>query len=135
MNQDHCPDTVLAHLIILLQYDWPLQENLFMAVIRRIQQQRSFTYNNFFSYVFVVDILEEFAFLDTPEGAKISLDILSVSTKQIAQQRTVTRGVNKGVKEDFRSSLEKQVGRLQESCSKIIRTFLQEERAVFLQHV
>ncbi|KAK7114581.1 integrator complex subunit 10-like [Littorina saxatilis] len=135
MCSDHCPDVVLAHLIILLQYDWPQQEHLFSAIIRRIQQQGSFTYNMFFSYIFVVDMLEEFAYLDTVEGGRISLDILPVSTKQLAQQRTMTRGVNKGVKEDFRAALEKQVGRLQETCPKIIRNFLRDERTVFLQHI
>ena len=52
MTSDHCPDVVLAHLIILLQYDWPQQEHIFMEIIRRIQQQGSFTYNMFFSYIF-----------------------------------------------------------------------------------
>nr|KAG5687252.1 hypothetical protein BaRGS_016427 [Batillaria attramentaria] len=135
MYSTHCTDTVLAHLIILLQYDWPQQENLFCSIIRRIQRQGTFTYNMFFSYIFVTDILEEFAFLDTAEGGRINLDILPVSTKALAQQRTVTRGVNKGVKEDFRAALEKQVGRLQEPCQRIIRKFLKDERTVFLQHM
>ena len=52
MDSDHCSDVVLAHLLILLQYDWPQQEQIFMAIIRRIQQQGSFTYNMFFSYIF-----------------------------------------------------------------------------------
>ncbi|PVD20529.1 hypothetical protein C0Q70_18685 [Pomacea canaliculata] len=135
MYSTHCSDAVLAHLIILLQNDWPQQESLFLNVIKHIQRQGSFTYNMFFSYVFVVDILEEFAFLDTAEGGRINLDILPTSTKTLAQQRTVTRGVNKGVKEDFRAALEKQVGRLQEPCQRIIRKFLREERTAFLQNM
>ncbi|XP_076449243.1 integrator complex subunit 10-like [Babylonia areolata] len=135
MRSGQSSDVTLAHLMTLLQYDWPQQEPLFLRIVRHIQQQGSFTYNMFFSYIFIVDILEEFAFLDTVEGGGVNLDILPVSTKQLAQQRTVTRGVNKGVKEDFKAALEKQVGRLQEPCSKIIRMFLRDEKAVFLQNI
>ncbi|KAL8594282.1 hypothetical protein ACOMHN_000984 [Nucella lapillus] len=135
-SSGQCGDVVLAHLIILLQYDWPRHEAFFSShIVRRIQQQGSFTYNMFFSYIVLVDILEEFAFLDTSEGGGVSLDILPVSTKLLAQQRTVTRGVNKGVKEDFKAALEKQVGSLQEPCSRVVCTFLRDEKAVFLQNV
>jgi integrator complex subunit 10 len=39
----------------------------------------------------------------------------------------VTRGVNKGVKEDFKVALEKQVSRCNENIESIIRSFLAEE--------
>ncbi|XP_059177730.1 integrator complex subunit 10-like [Physella acuta] len=128
MNSPQRTDSILAHLIILLQFDWPKQESLFCQVITAIQKQGSFTYNTFFSYVHQVDILEEFAFLDTVEGGKVNLDIMPISTKAIAQQRTVTRGVNKGVKEDFKATLEKQVGSMMEPSHVLIRRFLKEER-------
>lgn len=40
----------------------------------------------------------------------------------------MTRGVNKGAKEDFRASMEKQVSRSEENIEVILRTFLEEER-------
>ena len=40
----------------------------------------------------------------------------------------MTRGVNKGAKEDLRSSMEKQVSRNEENIEVILRTFLEEER-------
>lgn len=58
MYSTHCSDAVLAHLIILLQNDWPQQESLFLAVIKHIQRQGSFTYNMFFSYVFGILYLD-----------------------------------------------------------------------------
>ncbi|CAL1538493.1 unnamed protein product [Lymnaea stagnalis] len=134
MMSPHRTDSTLAHLIILLQFDWPKQEALFCEVIATIQKQASFTYNAFFSYVHQVDILEEFAFLDTPEGGKVNLDIMPNSTKALAQQRTVTRGVNKGVKEDFKATLEKQVGSVMEASHVLIRRFLKEERAEILSN-
>ena len=45
----------------------------------------------------------------------------------------MTRGVNKGVKEDFKAALEKQVGRVLESSDILIRRFLQDEREELLK--
>ena len=49
------------------------------------------------------------------------------------RQRTVTRGVNKGVIEDFKVTLEKQIKRCNESVEKIIRKFLTNEREFLLE--
>lgn len=40
----------------------------------------------------------------------------------------MTRGVNKGAKEDFRSAMEKQVSRSEENIDALLRTFLEDER-------
>ncbi|XP_078325971.1 integrator complex subunit 10-like isoform X2 [Crassostrea virginica] len=126
-------DTSLGHMVVLLQYDWPKSEALFFEVLKKIKQQNSLVYNMFFNYIINVDILEEFAFLKTVEGGKVNLDILPTSTKIIAQQRTVTRGVNKGVKEDFKLTMVKQVSRSEEPVEKLIRTFLTNERISILK--
>lgn len=49
------------------------------------------------------------------------------------RQRTVTRGVNKGVKEDFKLTMVKQVSRSEEPVEKLIRTFLTNERISILK--
>ncbi|KAJ8316269.1 hypothetical protein KUTeg_006283, partial [Tegillarca granosa] len=77
-------DDALGHMIVLLQYDWPKQGSVFLEATKKIQTQGSFTYNLFFNYVVNIDILEEFAFLKTPDGGKVNLDILPCSTKLIA---------------------------------------------------
>ncbi|XP_061165472.1 integrator complex subunit 10-like [Saccostrea echinata] len=126
-------DTSLGHMVVLLQYDWPKSEALFYEVLKKVILQNSLVYNQFFNYVINVDILEEFAFLKTSEGGKVNLDILPTSVKVISQQRTVTRGVNKGVKEDFKQTMVKQVGRSEEPVEKLIRTFLTNERISILK--
>lgn len=126
-------DTSLGHMIVLLQYDWPKHESLLVEVIDKIRRQGSFTYGLFFNYVINIDILEEFAYIKTQEGGKVNLDILPTSTKMITQSRTVTRGVNKGVKEDFKTTMEKQVARCGENMEHLIRLFLKEERNVLQQ--
>ncbi|KAI0239978.1 Integrator complex subunit 10 [Lamellibrachia satsuma] len=128
-------DMSLGHMIVLLQYDWPRYEDLFGDCLNKIRKQGSFTYNIFFNYVINIDILEEFAYLKTLEGGKVNLDILPISTKTLAQSRTVTRGVIKGVKEDFKVTLEKQVARCNESMEQVIRQFLVDERIILQQNL
>ncbi|GAB1599455.1 integrator complex subunit 10-like [Argonauta hians] len=125
-------DTALGHMIVLLQYDWPKNYAAFAKAVHFIQSRGSFTYNIFFNYVINIDILEEFAFIKTAEGGKVSLDILPISTKAIAQQRTVTRGVNKVVKEDFRATMERQISRSNEVTERVIYQFLTEEKSLIL---
>ena len=126
-------DMSLGHLIILLQFDWPKYESLFTDVVEKIKRQGSFVYSLFFNYVINIDILEEFTYIKTPEGGKVSLDILPTSAKLIAESRTVTRGVNKGVKEDFKIAMERQVARSHEGVETVIRQFLLEERQAIQQ--
>ncbi|KAK2167400.1 hypothetical protein LSH36_28g03070 [Paralvinella palmiformis] len=128
-------DMSLGHMIVLMQYDWSKYEQLFCEVLHKIHQQGHFTYNLFFNYVINIDILEEFAYLKIHEGGRINLDILPTSTKQIVQTRTVTRGVNKGVKQDFQAALEKQVIRSEENIENIIRHFFVDERDLLLHHL
>ncbi|KAJ0050218.1 hypothetical protein NL108_014062, partial [Boleophthalmus pectinirostris] len=70
-------DLSLGHVIVLLQYDWPQGENLFLKAVDKICQQGSFQYENFFNYILSdIDMLEEFAYLRTPEGGRIQLELL-----------------------------------------------------------
>lgn len=48
---DNRDDLALGHVIVLLQYDWPQGENLFLKAVDKICQQGSFQYENFFNYV------------------------------------------------------------------------------------
>lgn len=121
-------DIMIGHTLVLLQYEWSTNIELFNLLIKKIQKQGSFSFNLFFSYIINIDILEEFSFIKTAEGGKVTLDVLPLSTATIAQQRTVTRGVNKGVTEDFKVMMEKQVRRCDEPIESIIREYLLNER-------
>lgn len=48
---DSRDDLSLGHVVVLLQYDWPQGEMLFLKAIEKICQQGSFQYENFFNYV------------------------------------------------------------------------------------
>lgn len=49
----------LGHVIVLLQQEWPRGENLFLKAVNKICQQGNFQYENVFSSVTSVDMLEE----------------------------------------------------------------------------
>jgi len=123
-------DLALGHLIVMCQYAWPKYSNLFLDVVKRIQRQGSFTYPQFFFYVIVIDILEEFAFMRTPEGGRISLDVMAASSAS----RTLTRGANRGATEDFRSHIERQVFRTNENdFDHVLKSFLAQEHTSVLK--
>ena len=129
-------DRALGHLVVMSQYAWPKYSSLFLDVIKRIQRQGSFAYTSFCSYVVVVDILEEFAYLRTPEGGRITLDILPVATSSSSSSsgRSVTRGANRGAAEDFRTLIESQVYRTHEiDLDTVVKNFFAQEQNSLLQ--
>ncbi|XP_053559179.1 integrator complex subunit 10 isoform X2 [Bombina bombina] len=155
---DNRDDMSLGHVIVLLQHDWPKGENLFLKAISKICQQGNFQYENFFNYITNIDMLEEFAYLRTQEGGKIHLElipnqgvllktsstalsllqqefipVLQPSIAAIDRHHTVTRGITKGVKEDFRLAMERQVSRCTENLMVVLHRFCINEKILLLQ--
>ncbi|XP_055503678.1 integrator complex subunit 10 isoform X1 [Leucoraja erinacea] len=149
-------DLALGHVVVLLQLDWPRGENLFLKAVDKICQQGSFQYENFFNYVTNIDMLEEFAYLRTTEGGKIHLELLpnqgiliknsspplgllpqefklQPSSQAADRHHTVTRGITKGVKEDFRLAMERQVSRCAENLMVVLHRFCIAEKIILLQ--
>jgi len=120
-------DTLIGHVIVLLQYGWPREEGTFYELLDKIRDQGGLKYRVLFNYVSNIDILEEFAHLYN--DASYNLDLVPVAT---SGSRAVTRGVNKGVKEDFRAALERQIGRSDDSFEPLLRVFFQEEKESLL---
>ncbi|XP_067413045.1 integrator complex subunit 10 isoform X5 [Emydura macquarii macquarii] len=155
---DNRDDMALGHVIVLLQHEWPRGENLFLKAINKICQQGNFQYENFFNYVTNIDMLEEFAYLRTQEGGKIHLEllpnqgmliktsspplgllqqefipVLQPSIQTADRHHTVTRGITKGVKEDFRLAMERQVSRCGENLMVVLHRFCINEKILLLQ--
>ncbi|MGH0188833.1 UNVERIFIED_CONTAM: hypothetical protein FKN15_031993 [Acipenser sinensis] len=103
-------------------------------------------------------MLEEFAYLRTTEGGKIHLELLpnqglliknpSPSVGLLPQEfipvllpglqtadrhHTVTRGITKGVKEDFRLAMERQVSRCAENLLTVLHRFCINEKIILIQ--
>ncbi|XP_023604537.1 integrator complex subunit 10 isoform X7 [Myotis lucifugus] len=155
---DSRDDMALGHVIVLLQQEWPRGENLFLKAVNKICQQGNFQYENFFNYVTNIDMLEEFAYLRTQEGGKIHLEllpnqgmlikptsppmgllqqeflpVLQPSIQTADRHHTVTRGITKGVKEDFRLAMERQVSRCGENLMVVLHRFCINEKILLLQ--
>lgn len=129
---DSRDDLSLGHVVVLLQQDWPLGETLFLKALEKICQQASFQYENFFNYVTNIDMLEEFAYLRTPEGGRIQLELLP-NQGMLIKHHTVTRGITKGVKEDFRLAMERQVSRCSENLLGVLHRFCLNEKIMIIQ--
>uniref|UniRef100_UPI0037E8D244 integrator complex subunit 10 isoform X3 n=1 Tax=Semicossyphus pulcher TaxID=241346 RepID=UPI0037E8D244 len=125
-------DLSLGHVVVLLQHDWPQGEMLFLKAVDKICQQGSFQYENFFNYVTNIDMLEEFAYLRTPEGGRIQLELLP-NQGMLIKHHTVTRGITKGVKEDFRLAMERQVSRCGENLFSVLHRFCINEKIIIIQ--
>uniref|UniRef100_A0A8C5DSK5 Integrator complex subunit 10 n=1 Tax=Gouania willdenowi TaxID=441366 RepID=A0A8C5DSK5_GOUWI len=129
---DSRDDLSLGHVVVLLQHDWPHGEMLFLKAVDKICQQGSFQYENFFNYVTNIDMLEEFAYLRTPEGGRIQLELLP-NQGMLIKHHTVTRGITKGVKEDFRLAMERQVSRCGENLLSVLHRFCLNEKIIIIQ--
>ncbi|MEJ1287845.1 integrator complex subunit 10 [Cricetulus griseus] len=79
-----------------------------------------------------IDMLEEFAYLRTQEGGKIHLELLP-NQGMLIKHHTVTRGITKGVKEDFRLAMERQVSRCGENLMVVLHRFCINEKILLLQ--
>uniref|UniRef100_A0A7N8YDK1 Integrator complex subunit 10 n=1 Tax=Mastacembelus armatus TaxID=205130 RepID=A0A7N8YDK1_9TELE len=152
---DSRDDLSLGHVVVLLQQDWPQGELLFLKAVDKICQQGSFQYENFFNYVTNIDMLEEFAYLRTPEGGRIQLELLPnqgmliknpspalgvelntlllQGVQTMDRHHTVTRGITKGVKEDFRLAMERQVSRCGENLLSVLHRFCINEKIIIIQ--
>lgn len=129
---DNRDDLSLGHVVVLLQLDWPSGEMMFLKAVDKICQQGSFQYENFFNYVTNIDMLEEFAYLRTPEGGRIQLELLP-NQGMLIKHHTVTRGITKGVKEDFRLAMERQVSRCGENLLNVLHRFCINEKIIIVQ--
>ncbi|KAB5554202.1 hypothetical protein PHYPO_G00047460 [Pangasianodon hypophthalmus] len=148
-------DLSLGHVIVLLQHDWPQGETLFLKAVDKICDQGSFQYENFFNYVTNIDMLEEFAYLRTTEGGRVQLELLPnqgmliknpspalgvelntlllPGAQKADRHHTVTRGITKGVKEDFRLAMERQVSRCGENLLGVLHRFCINEKIILIQ--
>ncbi|XP_064471231.1 integrator complex subunit 10-like isoform X2 [Ornithodoros turicata] len=128
-------DLALGHLIVMAQYDWPEEEQLFLKLLEIIKKQGTFCYSLFFNYIINADMLEEFMYMTTSNGGNVVLDLLPSSTTQVGRQRAVTRGVNKGAKEDLKLAMEKQMTRSEDDMEQLLIQFIQEERDLLQQQL
>ncbi|CAH1104355.1 unnamed protein product [Psylliodes chrysocephalus] len=129
MQQQSYTDLAIGHIFTLTQLDWPQDEDFIPPLLEKIKQNRTFQYHLFQSYIINVDILEELTYLWTSQGGQIQLDILP----HLGQRRIGTRGADKGVKEEIKQAIRRQISRSNEKLDDLLISFILNERAQILQ--
>ncbi|KAF7286708.1 integrator complex subunit 10 isoform X2 [Rhynchophorus ferrugineus] len=129
MGKHDYSELSIGHIFVLVQLDWPQEEDFIPALLEEIQQHRSFQYHLFQNYIINVDIMEELTYLWTSQGGQIHLEIIP----NLGQRRIGTRGADKGAKEELKQAIKKQVARSNEKLDDLLINFIQNERALLLQ--
>ncbi|XP_055937611.1 integrator complex subunit 10-like [Argiope bruennichi] len=124
---DTYKDIALGYMLVLMQYDMEHEYELLNRIIETIKKAKSFCFPKFFNYIINVDILEEISYLATPVGGGVNLEILSTPTFQASKQRAVTRGVNKGARDDLKQAFVNQMARCYENIDNLFIEFIKEE--------
>lgn len=119
----------IGHILVLLQFDWPQEEDLLPTLVEQIRQRGAFSYMLFQGYIINVDILEELTYLATEQGGQITLDILP----HLGQRRIGTRGADKGAREEIRLAIRRQIARSNEALDQLMVKFISQERGHILQ--
>lgn len=125
LNPTMLSDAAIGNLLVLVQLDWPLDEDMVPQLLEQVARRGTFHYYLFQNYVVQVDILEEFAYLWSPQGGSINLDIVP----HLGQRRIGTRGADKGVKEEVKQAIRRQIQRCNEPIHQLIVTFIDRERS------
>lgn len=126
-------DSLIGHMMVLMQHNIYQNEVQLCELLEHIRKQGRFSYHLFTSYLIDITILEEFMFLQSPDGGLVSLDILSTPIQTTQASRTVTRGVNKDTREEMKAAIEKQVLRSSENIHQLIKTFMIKEADLLLK--
>lgn len=126
-------DAVIGHLIVLSQLMWKKNEEFFLHLLKLIQaQDGGFKYTLFLTYITQIDIIEEFAYLRSLESIPLEL-IKEEELSELSLKKTVTRGVNKEVQDEFKLAVMRQVGKSHKGVRNIIFSFLCKEKEEILE--
>ncbi|XP_015927821.1 integrator complex subunit 10 [Parasteatoda tepidariorum] len=133
ITDENYKDMSLGYMLVLMQYDMEHEYEMLHKIIDIIKQAKSFCFPKFFNYIINVDILEEIAYLATTNGGNVNLEILSTPTFQASKQRAVTRGINKGAKDDLKQAFVNQMSRCYDNIDNLFIDFIKEEHSLLLR--
>lgn len=130
--EDTYRDMALGYMLVLMQYNIENECMLLSRCLEAIKTRKAFCFPKFFKYIINPDILEEISHLGTPAGGNVSLEILSTPTFQASKQRAITRGVNKGARDDLRQAFVNQMSRCYDNLDNLFIDFFKEEHSFLL---
>lgn len=118
-------------MLVLIQLNYPAEIKTAEFIFDRIRSKQSFSFPEFSEYVICRDFLEEFMYLYTNES-KIQLE-LNTPTASSLTRRIGTRGSDRGIKDEFKQLIRKQMARSDEDVESLILHFISQERGSLMQ--
>ncbi|XP_050421882.1 integrator complex subunit 10 [Adelges cooleyi] len=115
---------LIGHLLVLSQIVWPSE--IANDMYERISKLTVFTYPQFSDYITNIDIIEQFMAMFI-ENEKCVLNVFPCVANSLSP-RISTRGAGKGVKEEFRFAIKKQVSRWSEPIDETLILFFKKEK-------
>lgn len=115
----------------MIQLNYPFELNTADFIFDRIRLKQSFSFPDFSTYIICPDFLEEFMYLYTNEN-KIQLE-LNMPTTTTLTRRIGTRGSDRGIKDEFKQLIRKQMARSNEDVETLIIQFITQERSSLMQ--
>lgn len=122
---------MLGTILVLIQLNYPIEIKSAEFVFDHIRMKQSFSFPDFTIYIICPDFLEEFMYMYTHES-KIQLE-LSTPTATSLTRRIGTRGSDKGIKDEFKQLIRKQMARSNEDIESLIVQFMTQQRDLLKQ--
>lgn len=96
-------------------------------VFNHIWSGRGFAFTQFTTYIICPDFLEEFMHIYTNDNA-VMLQLNAPAASSV--RRIGTRGVDRGIKDEFRQMIRKQMARSNEDIDTLIIRYITQERTI-----
>lgn len=125
-DSKNCNDALLSSVLVLIQLNYPSESSTAELVFKHIWSKGSFNFADFTTFIISSDLLEEFMHIYT-NGSAVKLE-LNVPTTN-SGRRIGTRGSDRGIKDEFRQMIRKQMARSNEDVDPLIVRFITQERA------
>lgn len=130
-DTQHHRDSILSSMLVLIQLNYPAEMKTAEFIYDRIRSKQSFSFPDFTTYIVCSDFLEEFMYLYTNEN-KIQLE-LNAPTASSLTRRIGTRGADRGIKDEFKQLIRKQIARSNEDIESLIVQYITQERGLLMQ--
>lgn len=125
-------DSILSCLLVLIQLNYPAEMMTAEMIFDSIRSKNNFTFNDFPSYIICPDFLEEFMYLYTHDS-KVHLELSSPVASSL--RRIGTRGSDRGIKDEFKQLIRKQLAKSIEDLDSLIIQYITQARGDLIKFI
>lgn len=131
ITNENCRDAILSSILVLIQLNYPNEIAAAEMIFSHIRTKQSFVFPDFSTFIICPDFLEEFMYIYTHDN-KIQLELNLPAASSITR-RIGTRGSDKGIKDEFKQLIRKQMARSNDDIDALIVQYITQERANLIQ--